>query len=368
MSEIELLLAEVTELINNIVKVSLLTIEAVIAEIGEELSNFIWWVTGGIEWIVTELANMLYEVTNVSFYDIDNIVWMMSNYLYDIADDVIDSINHIVNLFTNITTLLITKVDTDLTTIDLQVTEHYQQRMFAIYGRIGQLSIAIDAPPSYLEEAIQNAKIFVLSVSSYTGLSWYQFQIDWDTGLTNLLNRISNSITLYRKNPQQIKVDLEQELIRPAYEIKLNSQRNRREQVNLVTENIRVLTNNIEDNFQEIVDIKNEAFLLWKETIEPELKQIIESLDNWKKYIYEPETDILRRAFVYVFEDLSRRAADIVNILKRFNFAGDILKRVDLLSDTERLLQEDKIAEVTSRTLRDNTDSWLSMAEEKRAE
>lgn len=366
MDEIELLLAEVNELMSSVIRVSLLTIRAVITEVAEELSVFVWNVSWGVEWILTELVDIIYDAGLGEWHELQTIIWMVSDYLFDIAEEVAYRIEKYVAELNNMLDYLIVRFDKELSRIDNQVTELYQQRIFAIYGRIGELSIAINAPPSYLEDAIQNAKIFALSVSSYIGLSWSQFQIDWDTGLNNLLNRISNSIEAYKLNPQQIKVDLEQELIKPAYEIKLSVQRERAAQTNLVIDDINILISETEINQQQITEIRQEALELWELTIEPALLEITENFENWQRNIYQPDIDLIRGLMVYVFRDLRQHTELMNNLSNRFNFAGDILQRIDLLPETQRLLQEAKITEVSSRTLRTNTKSWMDKVSEER--
>ena len=359
MDELELLINEITDLTGAVIEAVVLTLESVISEVAEELSVFVWNVAWGVEWIVYALADILYDMGLVDWIDVDNLVWVLSNYLYDIAQGVAIRINGFVASLNNMLNSLLVAVDNQLTRIDEQVTEDYRQRMFLIYGRIGELSIAINAPPSYLEEAIENAKIFALSVSSSLGLSWWDFQISWDIGLTNLLNLINNSIPAYRANPQQIKTDLETAIIRPAYELKLTTQRNQTEEINDVIHTIDTLSLDVADNYLLILEAEETVEDLMRLTIEPALAQITDDVENWRQHTYQPSIDLLRGLLVFVATDVSVHRSLINNLANRFNYPGDILKRIDILPNTERISQENKIAEVASRTLRQNTELWM---------
>ncbi len=358
MDELELLINEITDLTGTVIGAVVLTLESIISEVAEELSVFVWNVAWGIEWMVYELADMLYEAGLVEWWDVDNLVRVLSNYLYNIAQDVAIRINGFVVSLNNMLNSLLVAVNNQLDNIDEQVTEDYRQRMFLIYGRISELSIAINAPPSYLEEAIQNAKIFALSVSSSLGLSWWDFQISWDIGLTNLLNHINNSVPAYRANPQQIKTDLEIAIIRPAYDLKIEAQRRQTEDLTSIIQTADTLALDVADNYLLILEAEETIETLMELTIEPALNQITEDVENWRRHTYQPAIDLIRGLLAFLATDISAHRGLIADLANRFNYAGDILKRIDILPDTERISQESKIAEVTSRVFNRNAMAW----------
>ncbi|GAI95306.1 unnamed protein product, partial [marine sediment metagenome] len=256
-----------------------------------------WWLGYDIELIVQEVANIVLTSSWQGNYDSYDILWRISNWIWDAAESAGRNINALAEQFSQLCHALIAAVDKELGDIEAQVSEVYNARMFRIYGQIATLSIALDAPPSYLEEAIQNAKMFALSVSSYLGLSWERFQLDWQAGLTDLLNRISSDMALYRKNPQWIKVQLTESLLEPLYQLKVKAARYREEQRGMLTDKFEVLAGDIEKNARGLLEAEERAGDLWELTIRPELKKIMDHFEGWEKYTYLPRIKLEDEVF-----------------------------------------------------------------------
>lgn len=367
MTEIELDLSEIAAAINGAIESLVSLLNNVITQIGNEVGVFMSYLIWNFDYVVVELVNILADYDSDTWYFVGDLVERFNLYIYELGYFLVQRINQTVQQFNALSNLVALSIEQELNQIDESITEQYQQRVFAIYGKVGQLSIAINAPPSYLEDAIQNARIFVLSVSAYVGLSYAKFQLDWYIGLNNLLNHINNSIALYRINPQQIRVDLENLLIKPAFEIKAAAQRNRAEQAITFTDNFTQLDTDINELRLSVLENKQEATDLWELTIKPQLKEIVDNFDKWTKEVYQKRVEKVNNDFAFYNSILYIHWEEIESIVKRLRFGGSLLQAIDLLPNIQRSEQESKIAEVASRTFRRNTDVWLDVVKEKRA-
>lgn len=366
MNELVAAIDDITALVNTAIETLILGLTQVVSTIGNEIGAFIVFLTYGFDAMLCELVNILVDYSEDSWYSPAATVESFSLYMYNIAIHLVGRINDSITQFTQFTTAIMLAIQQDLADIDNNVTAQYQQRVFAIYGRIGALSIAIDTSPSYLEDAIQNAKFFVLGVSGYVGLSYDKFQLDWDTGLTNLLNRIAGSISLYKANPQQIKLDLEVMLVRPAFDIMSASRLRRDNQVNALDDQFGQLNTEIQECRQSIIDNQHYVDDLWELIIEPELKRLAESFDSWVTNIYNERVDWVDNSLGFLARMAGEHRAKLDDIYRRLSFAGDILESIDLLPESQRSEQEHKIAEVSTRVFRDNADLWSAFVTSKR--
>ena len=239
--------------------------------------------------------------------------------------------------------------------------------MFLIYDRLAAFATAINAPPGYLESAIQTAKVFALDVSSSLGLNYDLFMLDWDIGLNRLLQKIGNSIEFYKANPQQIKVDLEDQVIRPLYEMKIEAVRKREDQQ---TETVNLLAKIV----PEIETIRQNAEvtgLEFAELIElvvlPAIETIRTERQTWLNDIYKARVENVDFNLRATFQNILENRFSLVDIIKQLLYPGDILAKVDLLGTSVRIDQENKIADVSSRSFIRDSEQWALIIKGKRS-
>lgn len=336
------------------------TIAAVVTEISIELATFtkIISVIG-----LHTTVNLLDDIFNLYSYE-----WIIANRSIQELNNRIDRliyeqalrINNVVNSFDAITSVLFQHFEEQLSQIDNVVSPVYNERMFAIYGRISEFSIAINAPPSYLEEAIQNARFFAMSIACSAGLSYYRFQSDWDDGVAKLLIRITNSISLYRENPQWIKLDIEDSLIKPIFDIEVNNRRQERERLTILNNDVSNLQNLVTTHKLQIDENSIAIIDLYELKIKPALQEITDNFDNWKRDVYAPRDKLVDNSFVSLFLQIIDVAYEAKRILGLLDYGGDLLLRIDRLSDSKRIEQEEKMLDVTMRPYRRLVPEWLA--------
>jgi hypothetical protein len=234
-----------------------------------------------------------------------------------------------------------------------------------IYGSIADFSKAINAPPSYLEENIQAARSFAMAISCLEGLSYYQFLADWNDGVNRLLIRIANSVSLYRENPQQIKVDIENNLIRPIFEIEIAKRRKQQELLTSLSNRIDILTSYSADCSLQIYENKQAIESLYELKLAPKLQQIEYFFETWKQDVYTTDKNTISQTFFEMFLDFTNVASDIAKVLGLLDYGGDLLLRIDKLSEAIRIEQEEKVADVSTRRFKELIPNWLSIVKEK---
>lgn len=356
--------SELSDVISGILTGLRDSLEIVVAEIATELTSFIIPLSLDISYTIIELIDDIFDLYPEEWVMAARRMQELNSRIDSLIYDKTLRINTIINNFTILTDTLINNCVEQLELIDNTIDPQYNERMFVIYGRIGELSIAINAPPSYLEEAIQNARFFAMSIACSVGLSYYQFQLDWNYGVERLLIRIGNSVSLYQRNPQWIKVDIETELIKPIFELEIANRRREKERINYLENTITdlqdlvpTLSSQIDENKQAIID-------LYDLKIEPILKEIISNFDNWKEDIYDTRTEFVNKSFVSLFLQIVEAIHETKRILGLLNYGGDLLLRVDKLADYLRIEQEDKIADITTRSFRRLVPEWTAAVKE----
>lgn len=361
---------EVIKVISEVLSVVNKAIESIVGTLAIELNAIAEQVIAFIDLTALVIENFAYELLDVldiyafdSWVSTQDILDDLDYVLFGIADYIGNYIRGIVQHFESLTSSLLSGLRVELADIENIISVQYQERMFAIYGQIGALSLAINAPPSYLEEAIQNAKMFVLGLSGFIGLTYEQFQIDWFTGLNRLLNRIRNSINLYRQNPRQIRIDLETELIRPAYEIYISAAISRETRdrefaagIEQTKQDLVICQRRIEENIKAREQ-------LWELTIKPRIEALQTDFEQWISRVYQAKIKQLDTILMGVITDTITLRIRLDGIDERMLYGGDLLQGINLLPIAERIIQESKIAEVTSRQFRRNTELWRSEVE-----
>jgi len=194
------------------------SIKVIVRSISDETSATIKLASQVVSLNIVDLIDKIFDFYSDEWPIVNQNIIALNDYINTILYNQTVRIDKTLNNFTELTNTLVQRYSEQLDLIDKEISDKYNERMFVIYGRIAEVSVAINTPPFYIEGLIQNAKSFAMAVSCSVGLSYYQFQSNWDDGINRLLIRIGNSISLYQQNPQWIKVDIENSLIKPLFE------------------------------------------------------------------------------------------------------------------------------------------------------
>lgn len=354
---------EVSAAITDILTALIDTMGVVVAEISVELAEFTRIVSFVISHSVVDLIDDIFDLYSYEWIIVNRNLQRLNNQIDQLIYEQVLSINNRLNVFNVLTNILLSNFEKQLTLIDNSIDPFYNERMFAIYGRIADFSVAINAPPSYLEEKIQNARFFAMAIACNSGLSYYKFLSDWDDGLENLLGRISSNISLYEKNPQWIKLDIEDSLVKPIFSIEINRVRDEKIRLNSISDNVTNLQDLVSTHKLQI-DTNSIAIIdLFELKVKPALKVITDNFDNWQKGIYNDRNKLVDDSFVSLFLQIVGVLAEAKRILGLLNYGGDLLLRIDSLTENIRIEQEDKISVVSARAFNRLVPEWQKEVE-----
>lgn len=338
---------QISNVISDVLTAYIQTVNFVVKDISIELAEFAVPVTSAVLFTVVDLIDDIFDLYPDEWALVERSIQRLNIWINNLIYNKVQGINQTLSRMSDITDLIIKALTDELIAIDESVTIRYNNRMFAIYGSITELSIAIDAPPSYLESIIQNARTFVLSVSCSAGLSYYDTLSGWDVELYRLLTVIKNSIPMYRTNPQRIKVDVENVLLRPLFEIYTNQQRDEVARIVTLEKTAIELLESVLENIILISGNTQAVKDLFVREVEPELAKIRDRLDWWFRDVYWPNQNNSRAAL----DSFHSKQIEVINSIKdvftRLNLGGDIIDGINFLPDEQRADQLGKLVETS---------------------
>lgn len=262
--------------------------------------------------------------------------------------------------------IIIDSFEQSVSAIEEIVDEAFQKREFAIYGAIAEFSSALGVSTDFLENVIQNARFFSMSVAVRTGLGYYDFLDNWQKGLDNLLFYISKNVSLFKAEPQYIKVVIEQTLIKPIFDIE--NDRSRKEQAvieGLVNRLVELKEYTVKIPLV-IEDLNIKVDNLYENEIRPALFQLSENFSAWQKDVYNPDRQTTTVFITNMYKAMSLASSRIGDLINSLNYGGDILMRINNLSTALRIEQEIKIADVSTRRFREVAPDWTEVIEKRK--
>lgn len=352
--------SEISVVISDVLTVIIDSIEVVVISISTQLAIFLQVIGIVVLSSVIELIDDIFWLYPSEWTTAQSSIVTLSNWINRLILDELHKINNVIANFTNLTNTLIENFAEQLALIDNSISPFYNERMFVIYSRIAEFSEALNVPPFYLEGIIQNARLFGMVIACSSGLSYYQFELNWADNLEKLLRDIAVSVALYRKNPQWLKVDIEGDLIRPLFEIEANNRRQEKEQLNYITNKIPDLENLLSECKVGLDENKQAIKNLFILEIAPVLAELRESFNTWKEDIYANDKRLAAKQYAITTIGIQTLFSKIMSVLGLLDYGGDLLLRVNKLSGYLRIEQEDKIADVTTRSYRRLVPEWLS--------
>lgn len=336
-----------SEVISDILRTYTETIFLVVKDISLELTDFAVPVSSTILLTTIELIDKIFDLYPVEWGYVQQSINRLNNWINELVYRKADSIKGTLARLTKISEVLISDVTDQLAAIDAEVSKQYNDRMFAIYGNIAELSLAIDAPPSYLEDVIQNGRFFALSVSCSAGLNYYDVLWAWDVGLQRLLTLMKNSISVYRSNPQQIESDIDRVLIKPMFEIYARKAKQETDSLTTVEKGVIELLKSLLEAQGQIDENKQSVRNLFELQVEPAIDQLRDEWSYWVNGIYYP----IRKNTETAIEHIKTRQSQLANLLTdvshRLGLGGDIIDSINLLPDEQRTDQLYKLINTT---------------------
>ncbi|GAI16947.1 unnamed protein product, partial [marine sediment metagenome] len=238
MLEVTKTTSDISVVISDVLSAIIDSIEVVVISISTQLAIFLQAIGVVVLSSVIELIDDIFWLYPSEWAIAQQSIVTLSDWINRLILNELYKINKVILSFTNLTNTLIENLAEQLALIDNAISPFYNERMFVIYSRIAEFSEALNVPPFYLEGIIQNARLFGMVIACSSGLSYYQFELNWADSLEKLLRDIAVSVSLYRQNPQWLKVDIENDLIRPLFEIEASNRRQEKEQLNYIANKI----------------------------------------------------------------------------------------------------------------------------------
>ena len=365
MPEVETIVHDVSDSLRDALS-AFIDVEAIVIEqLNNELAFFVRGIGLRVTYILVDLIDKIFDLYPDEWIIANRSIVELVNWMNTFASEEEKEVERIIQTFRMVANTVIDKVGDSLDAIDNLIGPKYNERMFAIYDRIAVFSKAIDAPPAYLEGVIQNARSFVMTVSCLSGANYYQFLADWDNDIEKLLGRISRYTTLYRQNPQWIKTDVEEILVKPAYDLMSQLKQNESAAVIMFDKQIGEVIRTIGD--LQLQDEQNKYVIdnMFVNKINPRLSAIAESIRDWQANIYRNEMGVMRAAVTSTHLLVTKAGFKIADIFGLLDYGGDLLLRVNRLNDHIREDQEDKISDVADRSFKRLVPEWLDIVKEK---
>ncbi|GAI70516.1 unnamed protein product, partial [marine sediment metagenome] len=257
-----------------------------------------------------------------------------------------------------ITDTIIDSFETQVSSIEKVVDEAYDARQGVIYGAIAEFGVALGVSADYLENVIQNARSFAMGVSVQAGVTWYDFEDNWQKGIDNLLLFIRNNVSLFRENPRYIKTIIDQTLIKPVFVIEADRLQKQRQ---VITETVSRLAE-LKDYTVKIPpildDLNYKVDNLYTDQVLPAVRLVSEAFEAWQKDVYKNDFKLTSLFIDNLYLAMNLASARINGVLDSLNYGGDILLRIDGLSGDVRIEQEEKIADVSTRRFKAIVPGW----------
>ena len=341
--------------------------EIVVKTIAEDLSYLTKQISNVVVYNVVSIIDDIFDLYSYEWVIVNRRLQNLDNTINNLIYNQVNKVNSLIDGFDRINNLIIQRFAAELEQIDLGISPQYRERMFTIYGRIAEFSVAIEAPPFYLEGVIQNARFFALSLAASSGLSYYDFQWNWDSGIDNLLSHITRSISLYKDNPQWIKIDVENLLVKPLYDIERNNAVERKTLLNDFGVKIEQLSNSIVFNEVDIAENRQTIIDMFEFEIAPMLKEISETFINWQSDVYDKDSQLNAKRHTIFSIGIQTVFAKTFSILGLLDYGGDLLLRINSLSNTLRIEQENKIAAVSTKSFERLVPEWIAETKKDRS-
>jgi len=365
MDELSQIIADTGDATSSLIAGVVDGLNILIPYISQELTTTLEMASSSVSTGIIDLINTIFGFYTDEWPTVETYINSIDNEVNSFGVQAVNNINTVLSKFESITTTLISNFEMEIAQIDNKISAVYDTRMFTIYGELARVSVAINTPPDYLEGIIQDARSFAMGIACLDGLPYYTFLANWDSGVSNLLALIINSISLYKDNPQRIKNDVENSLIKPIFDMQVDKQRTQQALINnlsLMIDNLTTQLANIADKSDKDIQTIND---LLNNTIQPKLSELQANFEYWLKNTYAFNQQAQNNEILRLWDGINQIVANINQIVAGLNYGGDLLLRIDSLPDDIRFVQEQEITDVSTRRFIADITDWQQAANEQ---
>lgn len=247
-------------------------------------------------------------------------------------------------------------------TIAMLVSSDYRGMMYDVYSEISAVSSALGFYPQFLALAFRNSRQLVLSSSNLMGRKYDLAQIEWLTTFNDYLTEFNKHAKEYENNPEALFNDLEQLVEKPVVDASGAT-------MQTVFVSISDTLKAVEATVRDTVTVRDDLDRLIydlpesiRSQIKPYTDPIIKQFDDFVTKTYDPSIKLFN-SLLDKFNDLQgKNRADLNDVVERLANPGDYLLEIDSLLDADRLDQEGKIAEISTRRFRTDVDALAEKA------
>ncbi len=240
--------------------------------------------------------------------------------------------------------------------IAYMTSEAYRDVFIDVTTAISRVSTELGLGASFINDALENAKIVVHDLGATLGQSWDMSEITWLKTMNDFLGTIKEKTDIYSKKPAALLWDIYQKIYKPAYDTKASAAR-------VVFDAIDKNIQKIEETFTHLDTLTKSFSKLVKELpaevrkeIQPTVRPLLEA---WQKDIvsgYMKEFRSYEKLLGYSAAAMKKSQNTVYALAQKLAFPGDLLEGVDDLGPLSKARQEQKIAEVANRAYKPYSD------------
>lgn len=247
----------------------------------------------------------------------------------------------------------------EINTIAMLVSEDYRNMMSGVYAQMGAVSVALGFYPQFLALAIRNSRNVVLSTSNLLGRKYDLAEVRWLVTFNDYLTEFNKKAKTYERNPGALFYDLEQLIERPA----MDASGSAMQTVFIsISDTLKAVEATVQDTMTVRDDLDRLIYDLPEKIqsqIKPYTDPIIKQFDDFIRQTYDPAITQFQ-SLLDKFSDLQgKNISDLEGVVGRLAKPGDYLLEIDSLLGADRLDQEGKIADISSRTYREDITKYI---------
>lgn len=245
------------------------------------------------------------------------------------------------------------------------ISADYQRMVQKVLRQVASVSHALEMGASFLPLVLENMRFLVLDTSAMLGRSYDLAQIGWLKDLQGILTKIGKRAEVIQGRPELVLTMITDVFVERAINVRSQFMAGLLLTVeNLLSASEEVITNvtTVRDRIDTLIaDLP--SFI--KEKIQPEYEELTGKIDGFINKVYQPNLGRLEEVLNVMDLRVSDTKARVTNVVERIKKPGDYLSEIDLMDRIERLRQEDKVAEISSRRNKREVEEIYEITEEE---
>lgn len=252
--------------------------------------------------------------------------------------------------------------------VALVLSDSYRGMITRVYNDISRVSGALGMGLHGMNLLLRNARALILDASSSLGEPYDIGEIRWIGSLSNFLTQTQDRLMLYKDHPHLLYADIDELLIRDAVDTKAAKEAGLLATIDSTLEHIK-------DMAGDVITVKNDLENLiagLPENIRTKIEQytdpILNRVDEFIEEKYLPKMGQLDNIVDVLQGEMNTHQNNIDGIINRILRPGDYLLEIDSMTHVERIDQENKISEISTRPYRRSVEELDIHTQEIRSE